>query len=367
MNNGFSKAAGWSKYGFTTGMAAAAAAAAAAEFYLTGKEIDRLKIETPDNRLRLLIPIAAVGMVGAGFRAKAIKCAGPDRDITDGIEIEAHLQLRLDGEVRILAGEGVGLATKPGLAVAVGAPAVNPVPYRHIVRAVKKRLAGGADVTISAIGGRELANKTFNPRLGIEGGISILGTSGLVRPMSVMAWRAALTPQLDQSVAFGHRVVAMAPGNLGAGAAAALCWPETAIVQMGNFAGYMVAEAAKRQLNILIIGHLGKIVKLAWGYKNTHHGNTPDRLELLTKLAARHSTRAAAQVAKAASAEAAINALVSDFPEVLDQTAELARKFVGSLAAQRKTAVAVTNLRGQVVAASGDFPYRFEEGLFAGD
>lgn len=343
----------WDKFGFTTGMAAAAASMAAAELVASGRHLTEVSLATPDGRRELTIDISAVEKMGAGAKARVVKCAGPDRDITDGLSIEAAVVPNSSGVVKIGGGIGIGRVTRPGLAAAVGEAAINPVPLAHIERLVGTRFPGGADVCVSAPEGVELANKTFNPRLGIVGGISILGTRGTVRPMSLASWKTALLPQLDQAAALGHKVVVLTPGNLGATAAAAFGFTETAIVQMGNFAAFMVRAAAKRGLGVLVIGHLGKIVKIACGYGNTHNRKTPDRMELLALLTKQISPGNAEAVGKLASAEAAALYLKENAPTVLSEIARLAGEQVDKWAPKSNMGAVITNLAGEAV---GEYP-----------
>jgi len=342
----------WDRYGFTTGMAAAAAGVAAAEFFVSGKRLTEVSVTTPNGRRDLLIDISAVVKAGTGAKATVIKRAGPDRDITDGMPIEVAVVPTQFGYVNVDGGIGIGRVTRPGLALPVGETAVNPVPLAHIKRLVGAKLPAGASVIVSAPEGLALALKTFNPRLGIVGGLSILGTSGLVRPMSLSSWKAALLPQLAQASAMGHKTIALAPGNLGALAAADIGFPETAIAQMGNFAGFMIRAAAKRGLKVVVIGHLGKIVKIACGYENTHHLKTPDRLKLLDLLIKELKPGLAGAVDGLPSAEAAISLLREEAPEVLAEIAGCALRRVEKMAPSTCAGVIITDLSGKVVGSA---------------
>lgn len=337
----------WSGFGFTTGMAAAAAAIAAAELIREGTYLENVSLQTPRGDRRLTIEIDCVQPTESGATARVTKRAGPDRDITDGLVIEAAVESRSHGYVTIEGGEGVGRVTLPGLAVPVGSPAINPVPRKHITQLLGARLSEGAEVTISAIGGDAKAEKTFNPRLGIVGGVSILGTTGLVRPMSMKAWRAALLIQLDQAVALGHSKIALTPGNLGAVAAGSLGVPGTAIAQMGNFVGHILRQAVHRELRPLIVGHLGKVVKIAAGYEDTHHKRTRDRLVLLSELVGESDADMAERVMGLNSAEAAIGAL-QRVSGLLDTIAGRAAAQAGRMAG-REVGVVITDLSGRSV------------------
>lgn len=338
----------WSTFGFTTGMAAAAAAVAASEFLRDGIRPERIRLATPPGDRELMIDIDSVEATESGASARVIKNAGPDRDVTDGMAVESTVEPATTGEVTVAGGPGVGVVTLPGLAVPVGQAAINPVPREHIKKLVLMRLSQGARVTVSVAGGAAAAGKTFNPRLGIEGGISILGTTGLVRPMSVWAWRAALLPQLDQAAALGHDKIALTPGNLGARAAHSLGVPRTAVVQMGNFVGYMLKQADRRGLRTIIVGHLGKVIKIAAGYEDTHHGRTRDRMILLHELVEEIFPRLATRVAGLPSAEAAIPVLEAK-PPVLDMIASRAAGRASHMTNAGAVGVVVTNLSGDAV------------------
>ena len=191
--------------GFTTGTCAAAAAKAAALLLCGSEPSDRVEVPLPDGT-RVTLPLAFARKDGNAAEAGITKDAGDDPDVTDGCLIVASVAWGIEPGVTLLAGEGVGTVTKPGLSVPPGEPAINPVPRLMIRTAVAEVTDRPLQVTISIPRGRELADKTFNPRLGIEGGLSILGTSGIVRPFSCEALRDALVCAL--SVARGCNVTA---------------------------------------------------------------------------------------------------------------------------------------------------------------
>ena len=229
--------------------------------------------------------------------AEVIKNGGDDPDITNGTTICASVELleadpvEIPGEnneIILLGGKGVGRVTKPGLSVSVGEPAINPVPRRMIIHEIKKLLPKGrVKVTISVPEGEKLAKKTFNPRLGIIGGISILGTTGIVRPMSKEAYVDSLIPQIDQTIALGHNVIVLTPGGMGEKKAIELGVPREAIVQTSNFIGTMLEESTKRGIRgIILFGHIGKIIKVAGGIFYTHSKIADGRREILAAHAA---------------------------------------------------------------------------------
>lgn len=256
--------------GYSTGSCAAAAAKAAAMRALGLPCPESVEITTPEER-KFTLPVVGYGDGCCGV----IKDAGDDPDSTDGILIKAAVELSPEpGAVLFLAGEGVGTVTLPGLKIAVGEPAINPVPRAMIERAVREVIgARGAKVTISAPLGREVAKRTFNPRLGIVGGISILGTSGRVKPMNEAALLESLTLELNTHAAEGRRAVAVAFAGTGEEALRkAYGIKNRAVVQCGNYIGHLLDESARLGLERLLIGgHPGKLLKVAAGSFNTHN------------------------------------------------------------------------------------------------
>jgi len=189
----------------------------------------------------------------------------------------------------LMAALGVGKVTRPGLAVAIGEAAINPGPRQMMRNMVNKLLpqGKGAELTIFIPEGEKVAAKTLNPRLGIVGGISILGTSGIVRPMSHEAYIDSLIPQLDQAVAMNQSLVILTPGEMGAKKARQMGFPETAIIQTSNYIGDMLRECGKRPIHkIILLGHIGKIIKIAAGIYNTHSKIADGRRETLAAHAA---------------------------------------------------------------------------------
>jgi len=262
------------KYGITTGATAAAAAKAAA-IAIIKEPVDRVVIPTPIG-LRFEVPIKLTRKISSdSAEAVAVKDAGEDIDVTDKMEIIAQVKLTDDGKITIISGEGVGKVTKAGLQVPIGDGAINPVPKAMITEAVKEALPSGkgAEIIISAPEGASIAKKTMNDKLGIKSGISILGTTGVVKPLSLEACRRSLVPQIDVALAKGYKRIFCVPGNIGERIAKEKFGvPEDAIVQTGDFVGYMLDKAVEKGVEeIIVLGHSGKLVKLAANIFNTHH------------------------------------------------------------------------------------------------
>ena len=272
----------------TTG-ASAAAASKAALIAVLEKPVDRVVIPTPIG-LRFEMPVKSSRKLAADTaEAVVVKDAGEDIDATDKMEITATVKLTGDGKITIKSGEGIGKVTKPGLQVAIGEPAINPVPRSMITEAVKEVLPAGSgvEVTITAPEGERIAKKTWNAKLGVVGGVSILGTTGVVKPLSSEACRRSLVPQINVALARGYKRIFFVPGNIGEKMAKQkFNAPEDAIVQTGDFVGYMVDKAVEKGVKeIIVLGHSGKLVKLAANIFNTHHKVGDARNEVIASYA----------------------------------------------------------------------------------
>jgi cobalt-precorrin-5B (C1)-methyltransferase len=220
--------------------------------------------------------------------AAVIKDAGDDPDCTHRAEHWARVRLRADGRVELARGEGVGLVTKPGLGLPVGGPAINPVPRAHIAAEVAKLAPCGADVTLGITDGEALATRTLNERLGIIGGLSILGTSGIVHPYSTAAFRASVSQAIDVAVELGVDHVVLTTGGRSERFAMELLpsLPEPAFVQMGDFIGYALDHAAQRGVRTATIcGMIGKLSKMADGRTMTHASGSEVDTHLLAEVA----------------------------------------------------------------------------------
>ena len=288
--------AGWRKgkplrSGYTTGACAAAAAQAAAVFLFNQTVADQVSIELPDgNEVSFKINNRVFNSLKAS--CSVIKDAGDDPDITNGAEIWASVSWKDEPGISIDSGEGVGMVTKPGLEIPVGMPAINPVPRQMITDSVKKatenRLNGrGIKVTISVSRGEKLARRTLNPRLGIIGGISILGTTGIVIPYSINAYTACISQALDVAVACGCREVVLTTGRRSEKFAQnELALSEECFVQAGDFMDYSLKECARKRLaKVTIWGMIGKTSKLAAGYLYTNTSDSKVDIGFLTALA----------------------------------------------------------------------------------
>ncbi len=266
--------------GFSTGACAAAATKAAALYLLGKRQLSGVELDFPDGMTRFMEIAWIRGISDHCAEACVIKDAGDDPDVTHGAEIVATVEIiesENGGEdaIEILGGQGVGRVTKPGLAVREGEPAINPVPRMMITDALLSAtdLKGKrARVTISVPEGERLAAKTLNKRLGIVGGISILGTTGIVKPISEAAWCATITVSMDVALAVGLDTICLSTGRSSEEAAMKL-FPlrEEAFISMGDYVGFSLTEAAKRPFKEVILAcQWSKLVKMAMGWDQTH-------------------------------------------------------------------------------------------------
>ncbi len=288
------------RMGYTTGSCAAAAARGAAFMLLSGKEIQEVKIHTPKGivlNLELLDIRRSAEKVSCAVR----KDGGDDPDVTNGIAVYSRVSFRNDKQetegyiwengglcLRLTAGEGVGTVTKPGLACEVGKPAINPVPREMIFTHVEKvcrqyGFQGSLNIEIFIPQGAEISKKTFNPRMGIKGGISLLGTSGMVEPMSEKALTDTIRLELHQKHIAGLKSVILTPGNYGE----SFLRDELDVnldyaVKCSNYIGESLDMAVQENIEeVLLVGHGGKLIKLAAGVMNTHSSVADGRMETL--------------------------------------------------------------------------------------
>ena len=340
--------------GYTTGSCAAAAAKAAVLLLAEGRTAESIEIPLPDGR-RLLLPVVHVRRTDEGAEAAVRKDAGDDPDVTNGALIKACVAWTEGSDVEFAAGDGVGTVTKPGLAVPPGEPAVNPGPRRMIREAVREITPRGVRVTISMVGGRALAAKTFNPRLGIEGGLSILGTTGIVRPFSCSALRESLRCALSVAAAAGVRAPVFVPGHIGERAAGAQfrVAPER-IVEVGNEWGFALGEAARYPFAALLaLGHPGKLAKLAAGVWDTHSGRSESALPIVAQM---HAAVLGRPAAGAATVEGIFMALDAGEKKTLGDSLAAAVKTAIRTRTDGRFAAAVVliDLGGHILGKAGD-------------
>lgn len=283
------------KFGYTTGSCAAGAAKAAAKMLLTGREVGEVGLMTPKGIfLRLKIHHVTTG---AGWVSCAVcKDAGDDPDMTDGLEIFARAEKISMKEIVIDGGKGVGRITKKGLEQPVGSAAINRVPRAMIRQETEAVCAecgyeGGLKIVISIPRGEEIAVRTFNPRLGIVGGLSILGTSGIVEPMSEAALIKSIAVEMRQKAENGADYLLVTPGNYGTAFLKEhlnIPFAEAQMLKCSNYVGETIDEALDLGVKgMLFVAHIGKFVKVAAGIMNTHSRSADARAEIMAANALR--------------------------------------------------------------------------------
>lgn len=270
--------------GYTTGSCATAAAKVAALMALRQQAINQVSIVTPSGitlRLNVEQPLICGQQASAAIR----KDGGDDVDATHGMLIFAQVALNDSGSITIGGGEGVGTVTRKGIGLPIGSAAINRTPRQTIEQAVREVIGPerGADIVIFAPEGEERAQKTYNGRLGILGGISIIGTTGIVTPMSEESWKRSLALELEMKRAQGMTSVILVPGNHGERFVQEHMQIDAErVVTMSNFVGYMLQEAQRLGFQrVVLVGHLGKLIKVAAGIFHTHSHIADGRMETL--------------------------------------------------------------------------------------
>ncbi|MBI5190201.1 MAG: cobalt-precorrin-5B (C(1))-methyltransferase [Nitrospirae bacterium] len=279
--------------GFTTGACATAAAKAAAYALINEHGVDKVEISLPAGP-RAVFDVHHLEFTDDWAQATVIKDAGDDPDVTNGAEIGAVVKFYTKGYgIVVKGGRGVGKVTKPGLAIPVGHAAINPVPLKMLKDELAKVLKEtdcplGLEVTVFVPRGEEISKKTLNERLGIVGGISILGTTGIVEPISTRAWTDTVVAAMSVARACGVSEIILTPGRTSEAAAMKMFpdMPEEAFIQMGDHVGFALAEARKRLFTkVIIVGQFGKLVKMAMGSVKTNVKDSTLELGFLADVA----------------------------------------------------------------------------------
>jgi cobalt-precorrin-5B (C1)-methyltransferase len=281
------------RHGWTTGACATAAAKAAFQALLTGQFPDPVQITLPGGQ-QPCFALAREALGEGDAMAAVVKDAGDDPDVTHGALVWARVRPRQDGGsgIRFLAGDGVGTVTRPGLPLAVGEPAINPVPRRMIgaeLSSLNNGLEPDLEIEVGVENGQELAHHTLNGRLGIVGGLSILGTTGIVVPYSCAAWIDSIHRGVDVARALGLRHIAGSTGSTSESAIQALYGlPEQALIDMGDFVGGLLKYLRRHPVERLsIAGGIAKMVKLGQGLMDLHSKRGRVDLDRLAEIAAR--------------------------------------------------------------------------------
>lgn len=343
------------RHGYTTGACAAAAAKGAARMLREQRPVEEIEITLP------LGERAAFRLHGQEFTENRASCfvvkdAGDDPDVTNGAEI--HVTVRREPLTRsgaktmvfVSGGRGVGKVTKPGLAVAVGEPAINPVPLRMIAEGVRGEfpvacLPQALYVTVSIPNGEELAKKTLNARLGIVGGLSILGTTGIVKPISAKAWTDTLDAAIDVALACGCGAVVLSTGRTSELAAQKAeignALPEEAFVMMGDHVGYALRACARKGVKrVILAGQFAKLLKIACGHEQTHVSSSElDLRELATWVGSELHDPVLAQMIREANTARQVLVDTGGYQPLLALVCRKAREAAGRIAPGLETEV----------------------------
>ena len=343
--------------GLTTGTCAAAAAKAAAYAVVHGKGLERVEITLPSGGV-VSVPVVEVSIGQNVATAIVRKDAGDDPDVTDKALIKVSVSFDSESEVTIRGGEGIGVVTKPGLSVEVGMHAINPVPMGMIRNSIREVTDRGLQVIVEIPGGRTLAEKTYNPRLGVVGGLSILGTSGIVKPFSAQAIRDTLKLSVRVALASGISRPVLTPGRIGHRAIDRLFnLPEEQVIEVGNEWGFLLEEMSGCNFErVLIVGHPGKLAKLLMGYWDTHSKRSPSAASFVSELA---SSILEEPVKSFATVEASMQSLNPDQLTMLSNAlAERISRIVNSkLSSSIPVSTILINLKSEVVGYCGELSY----------
>jgi cobalt-precorrin-5B (C1)-methyltransferase len=280
------------KTGFTTGSSATAAAKAALLSIIHQRRVENIDVKLPKGNF-IKIPIYFCKFNKKNARCSVIKDGGDDPDVTHGAEIIVDLSITdKKNEIEIDGGEGVGIVTKPGLGLEINKAAINPVPKKMICENLTDVANDilrekGIRVVISVPKGKELGPKTDNPRIGILGGISILGTSGIVIPFSTASYAASIRQNLDVAIAMKDDTVVLTTGGRSEDFAKQIIdLPDHCFVQMGDFSGYTMQQCSKKKIKkAFVVGFIGKLAKMAVGVKQTHVKGSKVDMKFLSELA----------------------------------------------------------------------------------
>jgi cobalt-precorrin-5B (C1)-methyltransferase len=350
--------------GLTTGSCATATSLAAARLLLDGTAADAVEIVLPKGK-QVQMRLEFCRLSGDGAEAGTLKDAGDDPDVTHGALLYSQVRLSTEPGIRFHAGRGVGTVTRPGLVLAVGEPAINPVPRKmigeHLARlADELGYSGGFEVTVNVENGETLALKTMNPRLGILGGLSILGTSGIVRPFSCAAYIASIHQGIDVAKTNGYLHIAACTGNASEDTMRRVYnLPEIALIEMGDFVGAVLKHLRKVPVDKLsLCGGFGKISKLAAGHMDLHSRHSSIDLPQLASWAAQVGADAALQqnIREANTSQQALAMAAAAGVALGDAVCQHALDFARSVVpAQVQVEVFAIDRQGGIVGHAGAF------------
>jgi len=347
--------------GYTTGSCATAGMKAGLLALLTKDFVDNVQIENPQGEF-IEVPIKHIEVLSENsVTVTVMKDGGDDPDVTHGTDIVTTVELDDSKQLQFNAGIGVGTITKQGMALPPGEPAINPGPramMKIVYEELVEPLGKGAIVTVSVPEGERLARKTLNATLGIIGGISIIGTTGIVKPMSEEGFKHSLIPQLRVMKANGANVAVLVPGRIGQDLAEKSFGIDKAqMAETSNFMGFMLEQSVKAGFDkILVIGHIGKIIKLASGSFHTHNRMSDGRIETIVAYAALEgaSQTVAAELMDCITTEAAMPILAREHLEgVYKRVAERAgMRSKRYIAGEADVGIVIATLDGKILATN---------------
>ncbi|WP_277300702.1 cobalt-precorrin-5B (C(1))-methyltransferase CbiD [Veillonella montpellierensis] len=348
------------KGGYTTGSCATAGMKAALLALLDHEKAEKVIIENPQGQ-HIQVPVKSITILSdTSAQVTIMKDAGDDPDVTHGTDIVTTIELNTSGELTFAAGFGVGTVTKDGLSTPKGEPAINPGP-RRMMKIVFDDFALapkgiGVQVTVSVPDGERLAKKTLNHTLGIEGGISIIGTTGIVKPMSEEGFKNSLVPQLQVMKANGCKTAILTPGRIGEDIACnVLGLEKNQLAETSNFIGFMLEKCVEIGFKqIVIIGHVGKLIKLASGSFHTHNRMSDGRMESLVAYAALEgaSTKVAQKLFACQTTEAAMPileeaGLTNVYQRIADRASMRSERYIAN---EAKVGIIIATLKGEILA-----------------
>lgn len=343
--------------GFTTGACAAAAAKAAVTVLMGLDHPKQVEIVLPES-FSTNFPVSRTYHDTSWCVAEVVKDAGDDPDITDGVTVRVHARWSGNSEITINRGEGVGLVTKPGLSVEPGMPAINPAPRKMIEDSVRQLTDRGVELVVSIPGGAEIAEKTFNPRLGIEGGLSVLGTTGIVKPFSCEAIRDTLIVSLKVASACRIKSPVLVPGRIGEKAARRRYrLKNEQLIEVGNEWGFILEQMMAFPFEaILIVGHAGKLAKLPQGQWDTHSSRSVSAVPFVAGMA---ESLLGLDLFDALTVEGIFKELHDEQRQVLaTEVARRIRDSVGSKTHDKfRIAVTIVDMSGTTIGVAGDHNY----------
>lgn len=346
------------RFGYTTGTYAAAAAKGALAVLMGADGVSEVTLTLPRGE-KALIPVNLLEKVGGSAECSVIKESVEEADVTHGMEIRARVAFCEDDEIVIDGGKGVGRITKKGLQIPIGEAAINPVPREMIRKAVRELTDRGVHVIISVPEGETIAKATYNSRLGIMGGISIIGTTGIMKPKSLASFKHTIVRQLRFCRENGFEKIVITPGNISEEAMLKLYdgrMSKERIVQSGDHLGFTLKETERLGLNYIIAGHPGKLAKVLGGHFQTHCSQSPPaNADVVEFFRGKADSGLISEMEESPTVEGMVEILLGEKRgDLLDELAEEIGKIVRDyLETENERALLLFNMRKELIGANG--------------